>query len=1261
MSMQNINILKRVGIAFVLTMGVVVNSVAQNAFHVYRNDGSINTFFYSYLDSITYSGVAVDGNDATEAFVQNFHTPDTTYSIPVSTIDSVSFYRPATVYKTGVIRLEEKHFPYISGRDGLVLKFNGNMPKELLPKKGDKLVTLEMNETFPSGFAGEVTGVSTDAGNYVVECELPMLTDMFESYYYDGNIELYETEKKDVPQQHAMNKAPGDAPCEIWPPVDEYFTLPTAKRDLNVFDFGLSAGPAAGSVSQTLSWTLESQMHLRTSLLICGGMSFHVIMTGKHSLTTDISTSVSGSVEAHRGSSVSVRPPAAPLIEFYMEYGPFFKFSGSLNGKYHQTQYFNSVLKYSYDQGSPTNVPNELRIVPQGRDEPEGEITGGVTLEVGAYMEMGMAIGSREIAKVGLAYERGIRLDAEINLSDAPSVSSPPDTSVYDKHKGENLLNVSLFEGVELRLKALYAEASSGVERSIGAPLFQCGMVPDFDKVETGMSKDGIGELYATADVSRRCLGNSRVGFALYQNDKLIDKQYYGTPYDGSTPLHISNIFKGLTPGLKYKVYPMVELFGNSELLATPSSDVELEVGVTTGASADISDASATLSGTVSGIDENTECKYGIAYRTAENETWTESIYSGKGGGNFSCRIDGLLPETEYLYRAFLCVEDNYFYGDQKSFKTGKKDNTAILKEGLKYFYETANGSNWTNNTGWLKSDNINSWYGVSAFGDNNLSLKLPDNNLSGDAVLKNTKLSELDLRDNPLSSLTIVDGSISIPKYLLPPLKKLQINNCNISSMIGNPDLVSVKDMIWTRGELTTVQDIVLNGCTLENNDISFCNLKSNTLSFTDVSVTAMDPMLDYYFKGSEIDNVSISNCLCRNIGISGGVVYGLLTGPIEEPMSKIGTLSLNNATLERFSLYSKGELSALNLNKCMIYGDLDFKNLENKINMNINDSQALDDVILNDLNAGTLTVNNTEFRDVQLSKCNFDSLVVNGIRHDCEILIDQGTTITDALSLSNVGNNNYVHVMNEDGKVGKINIGKCSRGLTFAIFSKDVVDVNVRDCSYLSLLKGGWMGYPDLPLNKVGNLSLNKVGDVSIYEGSISSMNVTDSPRLLLSIGTEIEKIKEINIEKSQAKIYDVRAATVTMNSSTVNSINNCNIDNLSINTNDPSIHITPDCKISNININISDVRGGTMQIDVPSPLKINVSNCNFSTMEEKNANCSYDFFNLYVDKIDGYKIPSEYYHRVTPIFFSGTIAQLKAVIVKRVEDLERADLGW
>ena len=124
------------------------------AFYIYRNDGKINGFLRGEIDSIAYSNYDLDSLLHDDVVTQVIFTEDSTYRIPLEAIDSVSFVTPKTEYKPGVIDLSENLMPYIMSCDSMTITFSGSTPSDLLPRVGDKLMTLDMNEIFPAGFAG---------------------------------------------------------------------------------------------------------------------------------------------------------------------------------------------------------------------------------------------------------------------------------------------------------------------------------------------------------------------------------------------------------------------------------------------------------------------------------------------------------------------------------------------------------------------------------------------------------------------------------------------------------------------------------------------------------------------------------------------------------------------------------------------------------------------------------------------------------------------------------------------------------------------------------------------------------------------------------------------------------------------------------------------------------------------------------------------------------------------------------------------------
>lgn len=654
-----------------LIISFCVTVKAQHAFHVYRHDGNVNSFFYADCDSITYARVPSETDSPTVEFVQLIHTADSVFRIPVNEIDSVSFYKPETVFQPDVIYLEESLASYLTGCDGLVLTFNENIPFSLLPKVGDKLVTLEMENLFPTGFVGKVLSVNKVKGKYQIECELPSLTDIFESYYYDGTFEM-QTSDEGLDNDRIMSRG-----YEIWPPRSEQFTIPPVDVHLTVKDLELKSGPYKEEYSQTIGCGVTSKMYARVSLIVNDGIHLNLTMTGEHALTPYFKASMEGKAKLKKGPKREVPIPyTGKLLNLYFETGVFVELAGSISGSCEQTHYVNSALHLEYHSNSVSNIPNQIKFVHKGKDDPILSFAGDVSIKMGVCLEFGISVLTKELAKAGIEGEFGLKGDINMGLDATKlGIMSPPITTLYDRLKDVNQLTATPYVGC-----SFIAEASKGpleIGGSVGkvyeflSPM-SFGVIPLFEDMNVNVNAK-TGSISTTANISNVCFGQRRVGFAMYQDNKLVDVAWYSVPYDGIHPLQISHTFTNVALGKKYVIYPIVELFRDIELLATPCSEAELKVNVQTGGSSNISTQSATLSGIVEGINSTIPCEYGISYRKEGTLEWVDAPSSEKGGGTFSCRISGLISNTGYSYRAYLRVNGQVCYGTIRSFRTEKE------------------------------------------------------------------------------------------------------------------------------------------------------------------------------------------------------------------------------------------------------------------------------------------------------------------------------------------------------------------------------------------------------------------------------------------------------------------------------------------------------------------------------------------------------------------------------------------------------------
>ncbi|MBQ6155573.1 MAG: choice-of-anchor J domain-containing protein [Bacteroidales bacterium] len=84
---------------------------------------------------------------------------------------------------------------------------------------------------------------------------------------------------------------------------------------------------------------------------------------------------------------------------------------------------------------------------------------------------------------------------------------------------------------------------------------------------------------------------------------------------------------------------------------------------ISTSAATNITSNSATLNGTVSGFNNDSENFVGFEWKAAGDSTYTTVTADGVSEGNFSYDLTGLAADSTYTYRAFMSVDGIKYYG----------------------------------------------------------------------------------------------------------------------------------------------------------------------------------------------------------------------------------------------------------------------------------------------------------------------------------------------------------------------------------------------------------------------------------------------------------------------------------------------------------------------------------------------------------------------------------------------------------------------
>lgn len=579
--------MKRIMFSLLLLTKVACGATAQNdAMFIYRNDGVINAFLKADIDSIRHSALDLDSVMHTENVTQEVWTVDSVYRIPLAVIDSVSFITPETKYNPGVIRLEEGLRDYVVRQDSLTIYLNGSIPSGIIPRVGDKLVTLEMSDVFPVGFAGEVTEIKRNSGEVEVVCSPVSLEDIFECYY--GFSEM-GWDGKNLVRRNAHDgrlKAEG--------------TFSPGRLTINLFNelgFKNSYKP-----NDNLSFDLsELRGDISVTPIIWGnafvivnsfyGVNVSLTVTGKYNLEENFS--LKGGLEWKKDITFPypydrVFWPIAPLVDVYIKPGVFVQAGGEFAIQQKWTQEYRSVFHYEYSSRGEQMMDNVNKLFPVSKNH-SGEAALKGSIGAGFFFEVGFDFihtKKADLANVNLRGEAGVKLERSLVLSKSDMENALNSTAVYEQLR-DTEVSLNWFYGVSASAQFWKWNVSHdvnmpGIKINNQGKIFSTALAPTFSDVKatrTGGSPnvDVEAKIFCPAFHGGRCQ-KVDAGFVLKDEDgnEVSSRPFSVSGYNGSQGTkEIKQQFSDVpSDGKQLKAYPHIKWMG-VDMLASPSADVE--------------------------------------------------------------------------------------------------------------------------------------------------------------------------------------------------------------------------------------------------------------------------------------------------------------------------------------------------------------------------------------------------------------------------------------------------------------------------------------------------------------------------------------------------------------------------------------------------------------------------------------------------------------------------------------------------------------
>ena len=569
----------------IITITATAQKVGEQMY-IYSNGQPFGGFLPAEIDSITYSCYDEDGIRYDDAVVQVIHTPDSIYRIPINDVDSVSFVRPSTIYKSGVIVLEGEIRQYILNSDGFNLTLSANTPSRLVPKVGDRLATMEPDDQFPHFFAGEVKSVTTANGGIEVTCETLEFEDVVEQY---ANV-VYAASEGDGGEQ-SPSRAPTSNKAAIpWTTIQ----LPSYRSSTELANISISPIPDIRNIEPSINfgagftYSIVPEARARITWFIRGGLYINAMMILDN--TFSWSHHFNGNITANRHQSflpnnVEVKIGPTPF-NLYFDCGWFASVSGDLVWENSIQRKTRTTLTFVYDRNHPeNNTASRFTKDMSSSDDIEGKLYGDISAEGGIYAEAGIDLIRRQVVKVGARAEIGIKGSASnLRLWDGIE-NAHESTEFYDNIKdGEISLTPFLRMGGVWGVAENLPIGASGsfLKNEISfLPGFMYKAVPSFYDLKAERPDRKSTTVMVSASVGEHVLFPSGVGFTAVNKDKeRVSTEWLPRTYGPFNMFPNASLdLKNVPLSGKYHVNPMVRLFGH-EVMASPEVEVPTEIPV---------------------------------------------------------------------------------------------------------------------------------------------------------------------------------------------------------------------------------------------------------------------------------------------------------------------------------------------------------------------------------------------------------------------------------------------------------------------------------------------------------------------------------------------------------------------------------------------------------------------------------------------------------------------------------------------------------
>lgn len=532
--------------------------------YIYSEGSVVTTLFLEDIDSITCT-----------ADSQAIHMFDTVYRFALEDIDSVAFKAPETVYQPGVIRLEGEIRSYIIKVDSLCLTFKGTTPANILPKVGDKLVTMEVGEPFQMPFLGQVKSIANQDGNYIVDCEIVALTDIFDTYF--------STSYSDQPASAAARRAKmKDGFYEASDFIEypektiDYFKYADSTDELLKVDDHLCY---AGSANYLAYTKVKKTLNYATSLTIQKEQGVTLFVRTITDYYVHEHFELAGSLTANfSGDILKVSIPIpSTLLKFDYEVGWYLSSETKVSMLEDYKDHYRHTFLWNWNSKGNTMLKNinqfqEMESEEEAHTMLEGRVGVGLNVKLGVSCK---PVKDIEITSISTGFKVGIVMEGNYVLHKDEIADAKVKTDLYKKLAEVRQRLGAELVWVPLEIKMVKWAVNPFPEFTVLSPdqlpHYDTYAVPRFE--DTRLTRNDNGDYTAKVKVSG-AVPKTDVGFALLNQDHPEDSTYIYSllGYTDKTQ-NVETVFPNKSMEDTYKAYPLVK-YMDIEMIAEPAGEL---------------------------------------------------------------------------------------------------------------------------------------------------------------------------------------------------------------------------------------------------------------------------------------------------------------------------------------------------------------------------------------------------------------------------------------------------------------------------------------------------------------------------------------------------------------------------------------------------------------------------------------------------------------------------------------------------------------